>query len=171
MEIRRLTEADAAIYWPLRLRALKEEPGAFGASYEEQRDMPLESAAIRLREAENAPDKAIYGAFDEQGQITGMIGLVREQGAKSQHKAFIWGVYVTPEGRGQGVGAALLETVLDFARQIEGLEQVLLAVAATNTAARTLYAAAGFEVWGLEPLALKIGDHYVDEEHMVYFLE
>jgi len=171
VEIRRLTAADAAIYWPLRLRALREEPESFGASYEEQRDMPLESAAIRLRESENAPDKATFGAFDEHGQIAGMIGLVREQGAKSQHKAFIWGVYVVPEARGQGVGAALLETALDFARQIEGLEQVMLAVAATNKSARTLYAAAGFEVWGQEPLALKVGDHYVDEEHMVFFLE
>ncbi len=171
MEIRRLTEADAVMYWPLRLRALQEEPESFGASYEEQRDYPLEAAAARLREAERALDKAIFGAFDEQGQIAGMIGLVREQGAKSQHKAFIWGVYVVPEARGQGTGAALLETALDFARRIEGLEQVLLAVAAKNTAARALYLAAGFEPWGLEPLALKLGDHYVDEEHMIYFLQ
>jgi len=171
VEIRRLTEADASLYWPLRLRALREEPGSFGASYEEQRDYPLEMAATRLRESENAADKATFGAFDEDGQLVGMIGLVREQGAKSQHKAFIWGVYVVPEARGQGVGAALLETALDFGRHIEGLEQILLAVAARNAAARALYLAAGFEVWGQEPLALKLGDHYIDEEHMIYFLQ
>jgi ribosomal protein S18 acetylase RimI-like enzyme len=171
VEIRRLTEADAALYWPLRLRALREEPESFGAAYEEQRDWPIEKAATRLREAENAADKAIFGAFDEQGQLCGMIGLVREQGAKSQHKAFIWGVYVVPEARGQGAGRTLLETALDFGRQMPGLEQVLLAVAATNTAARALYEATGFEVWGVEPLALKLGDRYIDEEHMVYFLQ
>ena len=171
MEIRRLTGADAAIYWPLRLRALREEPEAFASSFEEQRDYPLELAATRLREAETAPDRAIFGAFDEHGQLLGMIGLVREQGAKSQHKAFIWGVYVVPEARGQGGGSALLKAALDFACHIQGLEQVLLAVAAQNRAARALYLAAGFEIWGQEPLALKLGDRYIDEEHMIFFLQ
>src|SRR5262249_19931377 len=160
-----LTEADAAAYWPLRLRALREEPAAYAAAYEEQRDLPLELAATRLREAERAPDKAIFGAFDERGQLVGTIGLAREECAKRQHKAVIWGVYVAPEARGRGAGAALLQTALDFGRQIQGLEQVLLAVAAVNAAARALYRTAGFEAWGMEPLALKLADHYVDEEH------
>jgi RimJ/RimL family protein N-acetyltransferase len=170
MEIRQLTEADVASYWPLRLRALREEPEAFGGSYEVQRDLPLEVPAARLRAAEEAPDSAIFGASDEGGRLVGMIGLQREQGVKNRHKAMIWGVYVTPEARGQGLGSALLQTALDFGRQIPGLEQVLLAVAAHNTAARALYLAAGFETWGLEPLALKLGDRYVDEEHMILFL-
>jgi RimJ/RimL family protein N-acetyltransferase len=171
VEIRRLTEADTPIYWPLRLRALREEPEAFGGSYEEQHDLPLEVPAARLRAAEQAPDNAIFGAFDESGQLVGTIGLQREQGAKNRHKAVLWGVYVVPEARGQELGSALLQTALDFGRQIKGVEQVLLAVASKNAAARALYLAAGFEPWGLEPLALKLDDHYIDEEHMILFLQ
>ena len=49
MEIRVLTEADVDLYRPLRLRALREEPQAFGSSYEESVARPVEEMARRLR--------------------------------------------------------------------------------------------------------------------------
>ncbi len=35
MEVRVLTEADAAAFWEVRLRAFREHPTAFGSSFEE----------------------------------------------------------------------------------------------------------------------------------------
>ena len=35
MEVRILTEADAQAFWNIRLRALRDNPESFGASYEE----------------------------------------------------------------------------------------------------------------------------------------
>ena len=49
MSIRELAVGDACEYRALRLRALKEHPTAFSASYEQQRDRPVEGFAERLR--------------------------------------------------------------------------------------------------------------------------
>jgi RimJ/RimL family protein N-acetyltransferase len=46
----------------------------------------------------------------------------------------------------------------------------MLAVNATNIPARNLYLAMGFEPFGREPRALKIGDRYFDEDYMALFL-
>jgi len=35
MEVRKLTETDAEAFWNIRLRALRDNPESFGASYEE----------------------------------------------------------------------------------------------------------------------------------------
>ena len=50
MAIRELLERDTEQYWSLRLRALKECPEAFGASYEEEKDKPLSSVQQMLKE-------------------------------------------------------------------------------------------------------------------------
>jgi RimJ/RimL family protein N-acetyltransferase len=64
----------------------------------------------------------------------------------------------------------LLDAAIARARAWPGVEQVQLAVMTANAPARALYVSAGFEVFGLERRALKVGDRYVDEEHMVLHL-
>jgi ribosomal protein S18 acetylase RimI-like enzyme len=170
MEMRPLTEADAAAWRELRLRMLREHPDAFGSSYEENVTRPVESFAQRLREAHNLPDSFILGAF-EAGKLVGSAGLSREQGAKDRHKADIFSVYVAPELRGRGVARALLTELIVRARAAPGLEQLQLAVTTHSAAARSLYAALGFETYGVEHHALKLGERYFDEELMVLWLD
>jgi ribosomal protein S18 acetylase RimI-like enzyme len=67
----------------------------------------------------------------------------------------------------RGIGRAILGALLERARQDPSLEQILLAVATGQTAAKQLYLDCGFETYGTEPKALKVGAAYVDEDHMI----
>jgi len=181
VRIRELTEDDAAAYWALRLRALREEPEAFGSSCEGSRERPLAEAVERLRAA-RANGDFILGAFeesqqgDQQGgqqgdQLVGIVAFVRAPGLKNRHIGDIFSMYVAPEARGKGSGRALVEALIARARALDGMEQLILAVVTTNGAATSLYRALGFEVYGLQRHALKLGDgRYLDEELMVLWL-
>ena len=166
MKVRELTVDDADEYRALRLRALREEPEAFGSSWEEESARPPEVAIARLQ----ATNQMAFGGFDDHGNLVGMVWLYRHDGIKSRHKADVISMYVASEVRGQGLGRMLLEAAIARARETPGLEHLLLAVVTTNTAARKLYRSLGFEPYGREPLALKLGDRYLDEEMMVLFL-
>jgi ribosomal protein S18 acetylase RimI-like enzyme len=113
-------------------------------------------------------DAAMWGAF-VGGALAGGIGLMRERRLKNRHKADIVAMYVLPEYARRGIGRALLDHAIAYARDA-GIEQLTLTVTQGNAAARELYAAAGFVSFGVEPRAIKVVDQYFAKEHMVFFL-
>ena len=165
MEIRRLAKKDAKAYWHLRLEALEQEPHAFIESAAEHRATTIDSVKERL-----VPDRTghsfVLGAFNER-QMVGTAGFFREKHLNTRHKGLIWGVYIKKEFRGQGLARTLFQELLRQARAQPGLEQINIAVSSGNAAARGLYSSLGFQLYGCEPRALKVGDRYIDEEQMV----
>lgn len=168
MEIRPITPADAAEWWALRLRALRESAEAFGSTYDEAVDRPFASATARALPNDDAPDNFTLGAFTDR--LVGFVGFEREEGRKNRHKGSIWGMFVAPESRGQGIGRALLAALVKRARQQANLEQIILIVVSENAAAREMYRSFGFTTYGVEPRSLREGDRYYDEDLMVLWL-
>ena len=163
MEIRFLTADDADEWLRLRLEALEREPEAFSASLEEYQALGVDEVKRRLW---SSRDAFVVGAF-ENGQMQGMAGFFREKGPKSRHKGRVWGVYVTADARGNGLGRKMMQTLLERGSGMDGVEQILLSVATTQNAAVGLYHSLGFEPFGREPRALQVRGRFIDEEYMV----
>lgn len=162
MLVRRLTSPDAQIYRTLRLAGLADSPTAFASSHAEEAAWPLAVYAERLAQR---PDRGSFGAFDG-GALVGVVTLGREDRPKAAHKAHIWGLYVDPSARRQGVARALLEAALGLARTVPGLRRVNVSLNAANEPARRLYLALGFEAYAREPEALAVDGIFHDELHM-----
>jgi ribosomal protein S18 acetylase RimI-like enzyme len=167
MEFLFLGAADAGEWWRLRLEALQGDPEAFSASAEDHQSLSLKDVESRL--GAGTTGSFVVGAFEES-RLVGMAGFVREKGLKTRHKGRIWGVYVAPGKRGRGVGRKMIQMLPERGGSIDGVEQVLISVAATQTSAAGLYGSLGFERFGCEPRALKVAGRFIDEEYMVLHL-
>lgn len=154
VRVSRLGPEHASAYRELRLSALRSHPEFYGASVGEEAGLSQGDVARRLA------DGAIFGAWFED-QLVGCAGLASREKEKLRHKAIVWGMFVRPDLRGAGVGKLLLDAVLEHARTI--FEEVLLTVVEGNQPAAVLYAGAGFEEYGREPGAIRIGDDYYGE--------
>ena len=166
MQVRILNEKDAEAFWKIRLRALQENPESFGASYEEILERGIAGTAQGLGRREGAPENVTFGAFDENGQLVGLAGFRRAEETKRRHKGVIWGMYVPNELRKKGIGKALLEAAIEYAKSLPDLESINLAVVLTNKEARLLFVSHGFQSYGTERNALKLHDRYFDQELM-----
>src|SRR2546425_473030 len=165
--IRLLTPTDADAYLRVRLSQVELEPNAFAESPIEVRGKTAAATAERLAAPRDV--SFIVGAFAD-GEIVATAGYFRRMEMKTRHKGRVWGVFVSPAFRGQGLGRAVMNKLIAEARTIDGLEQIDLSVAHTQPAARKLYESLGFVVYGREPHALKTGGHYVDDDLMVLSL-
>jgi ribosomal protein S18 acetylase RimI-like enzyme len=163
--IRRLREGDLGVYRALMLRAYGEDPRSFTSSASEASARPISWWKARLVPVPRG-SQVIVGAFAVGGELIGTSGIAFEQGAKTNHKAMVFGLYVIPACRRAGVARALVRAVLDVAEKRRRIQGVQLTVTRRNQAARHLYEAFGFTSWGLEPLAIREGGEYEDKVHM-----
>jgi ribosomal protein S18 acetylase RimI-like enzyme len=170
MEIRFLNIEDLSAYRDLRLQALRESPTAFCSSYEQEAEFSWDDFAARLHcsDVVNGVFGALNGdALDSDTRLVGMLGFSRESRLKRAHIASLWSMYVVPNARGQGIGAALLDTAISHAQKLDNLRQITLSVNASNLAACALYKSRGFERFGLERGAICVDGNYFDEEYLV----
>lgn len=83
-ELRRLSGKDAPAFRQVRLQALLDHPEAFGASWEDERQLS------EARFAERLDNGHVIGGFDEDAVLVGTVGLFLAGGAKRQHIASVW---------------------------------------------------------------------------------
>ncbi len=156
---RRLTAADAPAFRALRLEAFRLHPKDFRFAPEDESGIPMDATAARLER------EFVIGA-DMDGTLVGIGGLGRVQGAKLDHRALIWGMYVRADHRGTGVADQIMSMLMDHARGL--VDSVVLTVVAGNPRARRFYERWGFVEYGTDPAVIRLpgGDH-LDETLMI----
>lgn len=105
------------------------------------------------------------GAFVDDALI-GFVGVRRDIRVQVRHKAQIWGVYVKPAYRKQGIARALMCAGLDAAQAGADVRVALLSVDQTGVAAKKLYQPLGFGVYGIEENSMLVDGVWVHEERM-----
>jgi len=164
MIIDRLLPQHAATYRSLMLDAYAAHPEAFTSSVAERAALPLAWWEARLSDAPSAAE-GVLGASDG-ANLLGVVGLAFDKREKARHKATLFGMYVPPAARGQGLGRTLVMAALALARSRPGVRIVQLTVSEGNAVAETLYRHCGFVPFGVEPLAVVVGTAFVSKIHM-----
>ena len=144
----------------LRLAALGNDPDAFGSTLAGERDQPEAWWRGRLE----GPASTFLAHLDGRDVGLCVIAPWREH----PEDAGLFAVWVAPEGRGQGVGDALVHAALTIAQQ-RGFARVILDVAHDNTHATALY-----ERWGFQPTGrtgtLDAPRQHITEQQMAFEL-
>ncbi|MCY4073752.1 MAG: GNAT family N-acetyltransferase [Chloroflexi bacterium] len=138
----------------LRLEALLAVPSAFASSYEDELAFPDEIWIARLTSAYEWDGNMTFFA-EVGGVLVGMAGAHWSSKAKLRHVAKIYGVYLSPEARGQGIASALMRQLLEELRSLGQFEKVSLTVNSEASAAIRLYQGLGFKIIGTSRRELK----------------
>lgn len=149
---------DVRAFKHIRLEALRLEPAAFASHAEDWESLPDEEWLRRITNG------AVFVAFRDDSPV-GLMGLLREQSAKSRHRATIVMVYVRATERGAGTAKALLDALTEHARGANIL-QLELTVSVENPRAQRFYEREGFVETGRLPAGLIHEGREIDEVMM-----
>jgi GNAT superfamily N-acetyltransferase len=138
VDVRRATLEDWRECRDLRLRALADAPDAFASTLE--RELAFTDRVWRERLVTGHQLLASEGG-SIVGTATG-IPDTHERGGRE-----VVGMWVAPESRGRGVGKALIEGLVTWARNASA-PSIALWIADGNDAARLLYESCGFTATG-----------------------
>jgi RimJ/RimL family protein N-acetyltransferase len=120
-----------------------------------------------LKALRRYPHAAVFVAERDDGELVGRLSVGRDPHPASAHVADV-GLMVAIDARRQGVGRALLDAAVDWARKA-GVRKLELHVFPWNEAAIALYDAFGFEREGFRKGHYRRGNgEYVDSILMAY---
>ena len=162
MTVRRLRPDEWPLLRALRLAALLDAPEAFAATLTDALSSTDDDWRAWAEIGASGPDAAVFVAHDGD-HPAGLVAGRREDA--DVHLLSLW---VVASLRGRGHGGALVDAVVDWAREL-GAASVSLWVVEGNEPARRRYRRAGFRPTGrTQPLPSRPD---LTEERWVRFLE
>jgi len=144
MYIRRLEAHEIGLHRELRLRALQNAPDSFVENFEDATAQPLSYWETLTRAVTETGRHAMFLACEGETVHGSSYGLLDAERSDAGH---VGGMWVDPASRRQGVGRALLQAVVVWARGL-GLKHLILWAPAHSAAAVSLYRQAGFQETG-----------------------
>jgi RimJ/RimL family protein N-acetyltransferase len=139
MKIRRIRLGESALYREVRLSALKESPDAFTTTYESAAKRSPESWQSQADGSAKGTDRATFLAFAE-GEPIGIAALYRDEGKDEGEILQVW---ISPELRGTGIAAELVEAVIDWGRS-QRITRIRAGITEGNSRALRFYMKMGF---------------------------
>lgn len=163
MHVSTLDGTHLAAYRELMLEAYDQAPDAFTTTAEERRG---ESESWWLeRIGSGAGSATSFGVWDS-GNLVGSVAIEYKTKHKTRHSALVLGMYVKPAHRSKGAGRSLIAAAIEAANAKPEILVLTLTLTEGNEAALRLYRSVGFEVWGIEPKAIRTESGLKGKVHM-----
>jgi GNAT superfamily N-acetyltransferase len=148
--VRRITTLDGMLLRRVRLEALEDAPSAFSSTFDLEAGRTDAEWVERAVAGSRGRDRAtFFGMVDDQ--VVGLVGGFRPEAASTAVEMV--SMWVAPDARRSGVGAALVDSVRAWAVEPDALS-IWAGVMRGNDAAQRLYSSKGFAERGsIRPLA------------------
>jgi GNAT superfamily N-acetyltransferase len=159
MRVRKLTITDLAAYRALHRFALTQAPEAFVETAPQDAGRTDAEIAAMLERGE------AWGVFEGE-RLLGELVIDHLPHAVLAHTRWLHAIYVHPDARGTGAGAALMRAAIEDAR-VHGAFRFLLWVNDRNQAARRFYEKLGFGEIGRVDQGIAAGAAFVDDVLML----
>jgi ribosomal protein S18 acetylase RimI-like enzyme len=143
LRLETVSAANAMVFKAVRLRALREDPTAFGSTYAEESRL-TDAEWVDLAVRRTSEGSTVRLAFVD-GVACGIVGAFLEESDRT--RARLVSMWVAKEARERGVGQALVEAVIAWARG-SGAHTVVLTVTSNNETATRFYERLGFRKTG-----------------------
>ncbi len=140
---------------------LKKFPSSFTTDLSDIENRPDQEVADHLLSLQSSNDFRL-GAFIDGNELIGTVRLIRQQSPKQLHAAEIVLLLVHHDYQNRGIGQLLMESAIERAKQIPGLEHLHLSVSLDAKAAIRLYEKVGFISTGVIKQQIKIDGKYHD---------
>ncbi|MGO1922623.1 MAG: GNAT family N-acetyltransferase [Jeotgalicoccus sp.] len=165
-EIRKMEVQDAASIIEHKKLVTAENPDTLATA--------IENKAITIEEEEETikslgPNDLGIVAVDGD-TVIGMLNLRQDHRKKFEHIGQ-FGISLQKAYTGSGTGTRMVEQAIEFARNNEKIEKVILTVFANNPGAIKLYKRLGFEEEATLKNQVKLADGYTDLVYMANFLK
>ena len=157
--IQRLTPDDVDRARALRLRSLRDAPDAYWTTAEEE----TRTTAAEWRARLTNPAAVTFVARLDGTDVGLVFGAPHHDQAGD---AGLYGMWVASEARGTGVGAALIDALVGWAR-VTGYRHLRLEVADANLPAVRLYERAGFKPTGRAGTLPPPREHITEHERLL----
>jgi ribosomal protein S18 acetylase RimI-like enzyme len=142
----------------IRLEALRSVPAAFSSSYEETLTWSDEDWRRRL-----TSDHRLHLLARAQNRPIGIVGGYLGSDEGDESVAVVFGMYVTGEHRGKGIGRLLLTSLIDRLSALPGITTIRLGVTETQEPAHSLYESMGLQVVGKTEEGIVVDGRRYDE--------
>lgn len=130
----------------LRLSALRNDPLAFGISFEEENKRSNFDLKSDLVESLKKNGQAVWLFAEVEGCLVGLGQIKFAKREKFSHIARLSGIYVEKKYRGRGIGKDLVKATIQEVIARPDIVKIKLVVNTTQKVAVSLYSTFGFKI-------------------------
>ena len=163
MKLQTLVPQNYDAYFALRLESLQQCPNMYATDANEWKATAREVIEKHLVLSESGTSP-ILGAW-QGDKLVGQVGFKPESRPTVRHKATLWGLYVQPNFRRQGVGKQLVHLAMATAKEMPDLEQLRAVATLDGDGLHHFFTACGFREYGREPRAKLFENTYYEQAY------